>query len=81
MFGQILIGLSQPFCLSAPTSYSDLWFSDRGRISATALTTLANPLGGALGQLVDSVWATKPGDVPDMVLWLSVIVSFTGRIG
>ncbi|KAL4891874.1 major facilitator superfamily domain-containing protein [Aspergillus ambiguus] len=75
MFGQILIGLSQPFCLSAPTRYSDLWFSDRGRISATALATLANPLGAALGQLVDSFWATKPSEVPGMVLYISVIAT------
>ncbi|KAE8144764.1 major facilitator superfamily domain-containing protein [Aspergillus avenaceus] len=75
MFGQILIGLSQPFCLSAPTRYSDLWFSDHGRISATAVATLANPLGAALGQLIDSFWATKPGDIPDMVLYISVIAT------
>lgn len=75
MFGQILIGFSQPFCLSAPTRYSDLWFSDRGRISATAVATLANPLGAAIGQLVSGVWATKPSDVPNMVLYVSIIVS------
>ncbi|GAB1192239.1 hypothetical protein APSETT444_001428 [Aspergillus pseudonomiae] len=75
MFGQILIGLAQPFCLSAPTRYSDLWFSDQGRTSATAVATLANPLGAALGQLIDSFWATKPSEVPDMVLWISVIAT------
>ncbi|RLL97126.1 hypothetical protein CFD26_101110 [Aspergillus turcosus] len=74
MFGQLLIGLAQPFCLSAPTRYSDLWFSDRGRISATAVATLANPLGAALGQLIDSFWATTPEQVPDMVLYISIIV-------
>lgn len=74
MFGQILIGFAQPFCLSAPTRYSDLWFSDRGRTSATALVTLANPFGAALGQLIDSFWATEPSQVPNMVLWISVIV-------
>ncbi|KAF9887996.1 hypothetical protein FE257_009385 [Aspergillus nanangensis] len=75
MFGQILIGLAQPFCLSAPTRYSDLWFSDRGRISATAVATLANPLGAALGQLIDSFWATKPSEVPDMVLYISIMAT------
>jgi MFS family permease len=74
MFGQILIGLAQPFCLSAPTRYSDLWFSDQGRISATAVATLANPLGAALGQLINSFWATNPEQVPDMVLYISIIV-------
>ncbi|KAJ5460259.1 MFS-type transporter [Penicillium daleae] len=73
MFGQIIIGLAQPFCLCAPTRYSDLWFSDKGRTSATALASLANPLGAAIGQLVDSEWATKPSDIPNMVLYISVI--------
>ncbi|KAI4147418.1 MAG: hypothetical protein LQ340_005566, partial [Diploschistes diacapsis] len=48
MVGQVLIGFAQPFVLAAPTSFSDLWFTPRGRITATAITTLANPLGGAL---------------------------------
>ncbi|OJJ49447.1 hypothetical protein ASPZODRAFT_129915 [Penicilliopsis zonata CBS 506.65] len=75
MFGQIIIGLAQPFCLSAPTRYSDLWFTDKGRTSATALATLANPLGAALGELVDSAWATKPSQIPDMMLYISIISS------
>ncbi|KAJ5595331.1 uncharacterized protein N7459_001539 [Penicillium hispanicum] len=73
MFGQILIGLAQPFCLCAPTRYSDLWFSDKGRTSATAVASLANPLGAAIGQLVDSELATKPSDIPNMVLYISII--------
>ncbi|KAL1965062.1 hypothetical protein VTN77DRAFT_6122 [Rasamsonia byssochlamydoides] len=72
-FGQILIGLAQPFCLTAPTRYSDLWFSDRGRTSATALATLANPLGAALGELVDSLVVNQPGDVPSIVLYIAII--------
>lgn len=75
MFGQILIGLAQPFCLCAPTRYSDLWFSDKGRTSATAVASLANPLGAAIGQLVGSEWATKPSDIPNMVLYISIISS------
>ncbi|KAJ5247850.1 hypothetical protein N7468_002833 [Penicillium chermesinum] len=75
MFGQFVIGLAQPFCLCAPTRYSDLWFTDRGRTSATAVASLANPLGAALGQLVDSEWVTKPSDIPNMVLYISVIAT------
>jgi sugar phosphate permease len=48
MFGQILTGFAQPFVLAAPTRYSDLWFTESGRISATALASLANPFGGAV---------------------------------
>lgn len=77
MFGQILIGIAQPFCLSAPTRYSDLWFTDRGRTSATAVATLANPFGGALGQLVGPFLATESSRVSDMVLYVSIIVRLT----
>ena len=51
VFGQIIIGFAQPFVLSAPTRYSDLWFSDKGRVSATAVASLANPLGGAVSSV------------------------------
>ncbi|KAL8744768.1 MAG: hypothetical protein Q9190_003017 [Brigantiaea leucoxantha] len=75
MFGQILIGLAQPFVLSAPTRYSDLWFSPRGRVSATAITSLANPFGGALGQLVNPFFASHPRDIAPMTLYIAIISS------
>lgn len=46
--GQVVIGLAQPFVLSAPVRFSEMWFSERGRIGATAIASLANPLGGAV---------------------------------
>lgn len=73
MFGQILIGLAQPFVLSAPTWYSDIWFTPSGRVSATAIASLANPFGGALGQLINPFLATKPSDIPNMVLYVAII--------
>ncbi|KAL8765179.1 MAG: hypothetical protein Q9209_007678 [Squamulea sp. 1 TL-2023] len=75
MFGQILIGLAQPFVLSAPTHYSSLWFSPRGRVSATAIASLANPFGGALGQLINPFLATSPSDIPYMTLYIAIISS------
>lgn len=51
MVGQIFTGLAQPFVLAAPTRYSDLWFTESGRVSATALASLANPFGGAVCSL------------------------------
>jgi len=75
VFGQVIIGFAQPFCLAAPTRYSDMWFSDTGRVSATAVASLANPLGGALGQLIGPLWATSSSSIPNMVLYTAIISS------
>ncbi|KAI1095624.1 MFS general substrate transporter [Rostrohypoxylon terebratum] len=75
MFGQILTGLAQPFVLSAPTRYSDMWFTNRGRVAATALASLANPFGAALGQLVVPFMVAEPGDVSNAVLYVAIISS------
>lgn len=74
MFGQLLIAFSQPFVLAAPTRYSDLWFTNRGRVAATALTSLANPFGAALGQLIIPFWVYSASDVPNAVLYVAIIV-------
>lgn len=81
MFGQILTGLAQPFVLSAPTRYSDLWFTNRGRVTATAVVSLANPFGAALGQLIIPFWVDKPSDVSHMVLYVAIIVSTPSSLG
>ncbi|KYK55036.1 Major Facilitator Superfamily protein [Drechmeria coniospora] len=73
MVGEILIGFAQPFVLAAPTRYSDLWFTNRGRVAATAVASLANPLGGALGQLINPLWVQNPADISRMVLYVSII--------
>ncbi|KAF2460480.1 major facilitator superfamily domain-containing protein [Lineolata rhizophorae] len=74
VFGQIVIGLAQPFVLAAPTRYSDLWFSDHGRVSATAVASLANPLGGALGQVIGPLWTDEdPANIPNLVLYMAII--------
>ncbi|KAF8475938.1 major facilitator superfamily domain-containing protein [Kalaharituber pfeilii] len=75
MFGQVLIGFAQPFVLNAPTYFSDLWFTSQGRISATALASLANPFGAAIGQLVNPFLATKASEIPNMVLYTAIIAT------
>lgn len=75
MFGQVLTGLAQPFVLSAPARYSDLWFTNRGRVAATAVVSLANPFGAALGQLIVPFWVSVPSDVSMMVLYVAIISS------
>jgi FLVCR family MFS transporter 7 len=71
MLGQILCGLAQPFVLAAPTRYSDMWFTEGGRVAATALASLANPFGGALAQLINPLL----GGMESVVLVVSVIAT------
>jgi MFS family permease len=73
MLGQIIIGTAQPFVLAAPTRYSNVWFSDTGRVSATAIASLANPFGAAIGQLIGPMWVDQPSDTPNMVLYTAII--------
>ena len=75
VLGQIIVGFAQPFVLTAPTRYSDMWFSDTGRVSATAVASLANPLGGALAQLIGPFWGSSVEGIPNMVLYTAVISS------
>ena len=75
MLGQLLIGFAQPFVLAAPATYSNLWFNASGRTTATAVASLANPFGAALGQLISPFWASKPSDIPNMILYISIISS------
>ena len=75
MFGQVLTGAAQTFVLSAPTTYSDLWFTSRGRVGATALMSLANPFGAALGQLITPFMVEGPRDVSSAVLYVSIIAT------
>ncbi|OAA79011.1 cell surface receptor/MFS transporter [Akanthomyces lecanii RCEF 1005] len=75
MGGTFVIGLAQPFVLGAPSAYSDLWFTTRGRLAATAVTSLANPFGSALGQLINPLWVSSVGDISNMVLYVAIIAS------
>lgn len=73
MVGQMLIGLAQPFALSSATSYSNLWFTPSGRTTATALISLANPFGAALGQLISPFWVSTPSHISRLVGFVAII--------
>ena len=75
MVGQIVAAFGQPFFLNSPTAYSDSWFSAKARVSMTALMSLANPLGAAIGQFVNSSAVEQPEDMPKMVLYFAIIAS------
>jgi len=67
MLGQIISGAGQPFFLNVPTHYSDKWFTAQSRVTATALMSLANAIGAAVGQLVNPFLAPDASNIPSMV--------------
>lgn len=75
MAGQVLIGLAQPFALSTPTHFTNSWFTSRSRVSANAIASIANPLGGAVAQLVGPAMVAAPSDLKKFVLLTSCVAT------
>lgn len=80
MLGQILIGFAQPFALSSTGYYTDMWFTSRSRVSANAISTIANPLGGAIAQLVGPAIVSTSGDLKKFILLTAILSSAFGLI-
>lgn len=74
---QALLGMSQSLVLSAPTRFSETWFTSSGRVAATAVMSLANPAGAAVAQVVVPFLVNDPGDIASMVLYVASVVSFS----
>ncbi|KAF5266575.1 hypothetical protein AU210_012604 [Fusarium oxysporum f. sp. radicis-cucumerinum] len=72
---QALLGMSQSLVLSAPTRFSETWFTSKGRVTATAVMSLANPTGAAIGSIVVPLWTNEPSDISSVVLYVAIISS------
>ncbi|KAG8742725.1 hypothetical protein FRC10_000999 [Ceratobasidium sp. 414] len=71
LIGQVFTGFSQPWFQILGPKYSEVWFDLRGRTTATMLIAIANPIGGALSQLIAPSFST----VRDSVLVLGIITT------
>ncbi|KAK7676965.1 hypothetical protein QCA50_020083 [Cerrena zonata] len=69
ILGQIIGGAAQPFFLILGPKYSQTWFDLKGRMTATMVLSVANPVGGALAQLISPI----PGNVKTSILVLGII--------
>lgn len=52
MFGQVICAIGQPFILNVCTPYSALWFSAKGRGTATMVGGIANAIGMAIADII-----------------------------
>jgi sugar phosphate permease len=71
---QALLGMSQSLVLSAPTRFSETWFTRKGRVTATAVMSLANPAGAAIWSIIVTLWTNEPSDISSVVLYVAITV-------
>ena len=50
--GQMIAAIGQPFLTNAPAKVSAHWFSEKGRVIATTIATVSNPIGVAVGFVI-----------------------------
>ncbi|KZT29060.1 MFS general substrate transporter [Neolentinus lepideus HHB14362 ss-1] len=55
VIGQLLAAFAQPVFQVIGPKYSETWFNLQGRTTATMILAIANPIGGALGQLISPI--------------------------
>lgn len=69
MLGQTFAAISQPIFQILGPVYSETWFDLKERTTATMIISIANPVGGALGQLISPM----PTDTRLSILILGII--------
>ncbi|KAG2150568.1 major facilitator superfamily domain-containing protein [Suillus clintonianus] len=58
ILGQFFSAISQPIFQVLGPKYSETWFDLKGRTTATMVIAVANPVGGAIGQLLSPLVGT-----------------------
>ncbi|KAG1775430.1 MFS general substrate transporter [Suillus placidus] len=58
ILGQFFSAISQPIFQVLGPKYSEMWFDLKGRTTATMVIAVANPVGGAIGQLLSPLVGT-----------------------
>ncbi|KAJ7680271.1 major facilitator superfamily domain-containing protein [Mycena polygramma] len=67
--GQFFAAIAQPIFQVIGPKYSETWFDLKGRTTATMVVAIANPIGGALGQLLSPI----VGDTRQSILVLGIM--------
>ncbi|KAJ7725873.1 major facilitator superfamily domain-containing protein [Mycena maculata] len=67
--GQFFAAIAQPIFQVIGPKYSETWFDAKGRTTATMIVAIANPVGGALGQLLSPI----VGDTRQSILILGIM--------
>ncbi|KAF5380571.1 hypothetical protein D9615_004653 [Tricholomella constricta] len=69
IIGQFFAAIAQPIFQIVGPKYSETWFDLKGRTTATMIVAIANPVGGAIGQLLSPL----VGDTRQSILVLGIL--------
>ncbi|KAG6885921.1 hypothetical protein C0993_007939 [Termitomyces sp. T159_Od127] len=69
IIGQFFAAIAQPIYQVVGPKYSETWFDLKGRTTATMIVAIANPIGGAVGQLISPL----VGDTRQSILVLGIL--------
>ncbi|TCD60820.1 hypothetical protein EIP91_009489 [Steccherinum ochraceum] len=81
MAGQILGGFAQPIFQILGPKYSEVWFNIRERTTATMIMSLANPVGGAIAQILSPVFSSTRTSILYLGVISTVATPFVFLIG
>ncbi|KAG1742808.1 major facilitator superfamily domain-containing protein [Suillus lakei] len=74
ILGQFFSAISQPVFQVLGPKYSEMWFDLKGRTTATMVIAIANPVGGAIGQLLSPLVGTARQSILVLAIISTVVV-------
>ncbi|KAI9455439.1 MFS general substrate transporter [Lactarius psammicola] len=77
IIGQALSAFSQPVYQILAPKYSEIWFDLKGRTTATMIISIANPIGGGLGQLLSPSFSDTRTSILVLAIMSTVVVPIT----
>ncbi|KAJ6468306.1 major facilitator superfamily domain-containing protein [Mycena sanguinolenta] len=81
ILGQLFSAVSQPVFLVLAPRYSETWFDLKGRTAATMAISIANPVGGAIAQLISSRFQSVRQSILGLAIVSTAVSPFVLLIG
>jgi len=81
MVGQIFGAIAQPIFQILGPKYSEVWFNLKERTTATMVMSIANPVGGAIAQILSPLFSTTRVSILYLGVISTVATPFVFMIG
>ncbi|KAG6831572.1 hypothetical protein H0H87_004791 [Tephrocybe sp. NHM501043] len=78
---QFFAALAQPIYQVVGPKYSEIWFDLKGRTTATMIVAIANPIGGAVGQLVSPLVGNTRQSILILGILSTAVIPFVFLVG